>query len=438
MYTSFYGLNEKPFSLTPDPKFLFLSRNCQDAFNNLMYGIREREGFMLLTGEVGTGKTMVLRTLVGRLGQDISSALVLNPMLEEIELLKLILEDFGIENIHGTKKELIDRLNEFLLAEARQNRRAVLIIDESQDLSDQVLEQIRLLSNLETEKSKLLQIILAAQLELQHRLESSFLRQLNQRISIRYQLHPLNKADTGRYIQHRLSIAGSDGNITFSSRAVQEIFGYSQGIPRLINLICDRVLLAGYTEQTKHLKKNLIKKAVKSVKNEEMVPSPRLSLIDWVLGGLVVTLSCIFLLSRHHEISGYLAKSRLMANMSMAYHAFFDDRPLPRYAVYLHEDIYPSFSEVKEGVGTNGLYSIHIASSKDKESALRELDRLKKFGHEVFLTPVDIPGKGIWYRMMLGRFKTKAAAMAVAENLRNSNEFGFTRVLPISLSHSER
>lgn len=274
MYLSFYGLNEKPFSLTPDTKFLYLGKDCQDALNHLMYGIGEREGFMLLTGEVGTGKTMVLRTLLRSLGQDIRSALVFNPMLEEAELLKSILEDFGIENGHGTKKELIDRLNKFLLAEARQNRRGVLIIDEAQGLSDQVLEQIRLLSNLETEKSKLLHIILAGQVELEQKLESPFLRQLNQRISIRYRLLPLSRIDTEKYIHHRLLVAASNGHITFSAGALNEIFKYSQGIPRLVNLICDRVLLAGYTEQTRHLKKHLVKKAVKGIKNRERVSSP--------------------------------------------------------------------------------------------------------------------------------------------------------------------
>jgi general secretion pathway protein A len=268
MYLNFYGLNEKPFNLTPDTKFLYLSENHQDALNNLVYGIREEEWFMVLTGDIGTGKTTIVRALLERIDEDTSSALILDPLLEEEDLLKAILEDFGIDSPGGTRKELIDRLNQFLLGEHSEGRKTILIIDEAQHLSEQALEEIRLLSNLETKKAKLLQIILVGQVELHQKLESSFLRPLNQRISIRYHLAPLSRVDIEKYIRHRLSVVGHNGHITFSAGALNEIFKHSRGIPRLINLVCDRTLLAGYAKQSNYLDKQMVKKGAESLKKQ--------------------------------------------------------------------------------------------------------------------------------------------------------------------------
>jgi len=269
MYEEFYGLKEKPFSLTPDPKFLFLSEEHRSALELLLYSIRRREGFALLTGEVGTGKTLLCRALVERLDPNTKVALILNPMLSEKELLKAILQDLGLDYNKETKKELIDELNSFLLKQAAQGGTTVLIIDEAQNLSFEVLEQIRLLSNLETDKEKLIQIILVGQEELKEKLELPRLRQLNQRISVRYHLTPLSKDEVRRYIDHRLMIAGSNGEVVFSKGAINVIYRCSRGIPRLINLICDRALLCGYIEQTYEITGKLARRAAKEIGKEE-------------------------------------------------------------------------------------------------------------------------------------------------------------------------
>jgi len=199
MYEEFYGLKEKPFNLTPDPRFFFLSENHREAFEHLLYGIREKEGFILLTGEVGTGKTTLCRALLNKFGSNATdSALIFNPMLSEQELLQCILSDFGVQSSATTKKELLDELNQFLLRQQTLNRNSVLIIDEAQNLALPVLEEIRILSNLETEKEKLLQIILIGQIELKEKLSLPRLRQLNQRISIRYHLRPLGSDEIPR------------------------------------------------------------------------------------------------------------------------------------------------------------------------------------------------------------------------------------------------
>src|SRR6266852_4088953 len=236
MYERYYGLHEKPFSLTPDPKFLYRSPSHANAFELLQYAIRRREGFVVVTGDIGTGKTTLCR------------ALLLNPFLSEEDLLKRILQDFGVisrEDVkrgrlaHVTKQELIETLYEFLLGLIPLKASAVLIIDEAQNLPVSVLEQIRILSNLETDKEKLLQIILVGQLNLLPLLRAPEMRQLDQRVSIRYQLDPLDQEGVASYIAHRLTIAGGTGAVRFSTKAVELIHRLSGGIPRLINLICD-------------------------------------------------------------------------------------------------------------------------------------------------------------------------------------------------------
>jgi len=240
MYEEFYGLREKPFNLTPDPRFFFLSESHREAFEHLLYGIKEREGFILITGEVGAGKTTLCRALLNKLDSNIiNSALILNPMFSGQELLQCILSDFGIQSKATTKKKLLDELNRFLLSKQAANQNSILIIDEAQNLPLPVLEELRILSNLETEKEKLLQIILMGQIELKEKLSLPRLRQLNQRISIRYHLRTLGEEETPRYIQHRMTVAGSSGDIHFTSSALREIYRYSQGIPRLINLAAD-------------------------------------------------------------------------------------------------------------------------------------------------------------------------------------------------------
>jgi general secretion pathway protein A len=268
MYEAFYGLREKPFSLTPDPKFFYLSQSHREALDHLLYGIQQREGFVAITGDVGTGKTTLCRALLGKLDERTKTALILNPILSEEELLRSILQDFGLRGSGTTKKELIDELNEFLIQLLVEGKNAVLILDEAQDLSEQILEQIRLLSNLETEKEKLIQIILVGQLGLLDLLGAPGLRQLNQRISVRFKIRPLSPHETNQYIFHRLLVAGSTGEAIFSASALQAIYRYSQGVPRLINLACDRALLQGFVDQDLRITPERVNQALKSLDQE--------------------------------------------------------------------------------------------------------------------------------------------------------------------------
>jgi general secretion pathway protein A len=211
-----------------------------------LYGIEERKGFITVTGEVGTGKTLLCRALLNRLGRHVQTALIFNSFLSEIELLRSINEDFGIPQGGATRKELIDHLNQYLIGEFSAGRNAVLIIDEAQNLASPVLEQIRMLSNLETERGKLLQIVLVGQPELRQQLARPELRQLNQRIALRYHIQPFSRQEAEDYINHRLVVAGSHGGVKFSRRALAAIYRLSAGIPRKINLLCDRAMLSAY------------------------------------------------------------------------------------------------------------------------------------------------------------------------------------------------
>jgi general secretion pathway protein A len=258
MYEQYYGFAEKPFSLTPDPKYLYRSESHANAFELLQYAIERREGFVVITGDIGTGKTTLCRALLEQTDRKTFTALLLNPFLSEEDLLKAILQDLGVLSRNDerfavnppSKQDLIQTLYDFLLSLIPLGARAVLIIDEAQNLPLPILEQIRILSNLETDKEKLLQIILVGQLNLIPLLRSPELRQLDQRISIRYQLKPLTEEEGAAYIAHRLAVANGSRTVTFLPKAVQRIHGYSAGIPRLINLLCDRALLGAYSAQT--------------------------------------------------------------------------------------------------------------------------------------------------------------------------------------------
>jgi general secretion pathway protein A len=273
MYKEFYGLREKPFALTPDPQFLYLSESHRTALDSLLYGIAQREGFIVITGDIGTGKTTICRAFLEKLDKKVKTAVIFNSFLTEGKLLESILRDFGFPSKGRTKYDRINALNEFLLQLVSHGENAVLIIDEAQNLSISVIEQIRMLSNLETEKEKMLQIILFGQLELDQKLRSGELEQLNQRISIRHHLMPLSQMEMESYISQRLMVAGSQGSITFSKSALNEIYKFSKGTPRLINLLCDRALLGGFVEQNFHIDKGIIKKAKNSLLGEE-APKP--------------------------------------------------------------------------------------------------------------------------------------------------------------------
>jgi general secretion pathway protein A len=246
MYTAFYGLREKPFQLSPDPRFLFLAESHREALAHLLFGIEQGQGFIAVTGEVGTGKTTLCRTLLQRLDPGAEVAILFNPQLSAQELLEAIHVELGIEMGSGSRRELMERLNRFLLEKSEHGRRVLLIVDEAQSLGADALEQIRMLSNLETETQKLIQIILLGQPEFDAMLESPSLRQLRQRISVRWRLEALTAAETAEYVRHRLRIAAGARRDLFSEAALREIHRRSGGIPRVINLLSDRALLSGY------------------------------------------------------------------------------------------------------------------------------------------------------------------------------------------------
>jgi general secretion pathway protein A len=293
MYEKFYGLKEAAFNLTPDPSFLYLNKRSREALDLVLYAIERREGFTAIVGDVGTGKTTLCWALLERLSRkNVRTALIQNPMLSEIDILKSILQDLGIRGEEGpldseaktqasldvfnsdwmsgmTKKQLLDKLNMFLAARAQEDVFTVLIVDEAQNIPTTLLEQLRLLSNLETAKKKLLQIIFVGQLELDQKLKRSSLRQLNQRISVRFETKTLSKSDTEHYIRHRLAVAGASSRLQFGIGALRAIWRHAKGYPRLINLICDRALLAGYTERSLVITRKLVRKAAASLKGKE-------------------------------------------------------------------------------------------------------------------------------------------------------------------------
>ncbi len=274
MYTSFFGLNEKPFSITPDPRYLFMSERHGEALAHLVYGVRESGGFIQLTGEVGTGKTTIARTLLqNRLPDNADVAVVLNPQLSALEFLQTICEELGVSTVRkkNSSKALIDALNKYLLNAHAEGRRTILIVDEAQNLARDVLEQVRLLTNLETSKQKLLQIILLGQPELRELLARTDLRQLAQRITGRYHLEPLSRDETAEYIEHRLRVAGALGEI-FDGAAKREVFRLSQGVPRLINVICDRALLGAYSEESRRVTRGLVRRAAAEISGKAYTP----------------------------------------------------------------------------------------------------------------------------------------------------------------------
>ncbi len=265
MYEAFYGLNEKPFNLTPDPRFLYLSSKHKEAFAHLLYGIRNRCGFVMVSGEIGTGKTTICRSLLKQLDPDTEVAFIFNPKLSPIELLQTINADFGIASKAETIRGLIDELNAHLLDRASKGKNCVLIIDEAQNLGTETLEQIRLLSNLETETEKLLQIVLIGQPELAAKLELVELRQLNQRITARYHLGTLSGDETLHYIAFRLRVSGGRKKVKFARAAVRSVHRISGGTPRVINALCDRALLIGYTKETRSISSAIIRKAAAEI-----------------------------------------------------------------------------------------------------------------------------------------------------------------------------
>jgi general secretion pathway protein A len=276
VYPKYFGLKEPSFSIAPDPHYLFLSEQHKEALAHLLYGAGESGGFVLLTGEVGTGKTTVCRAFLEQLPEGVEVALILNPAVTANELLLNLCDEFRIEVPEGERsvKNLVDRLNRYLLDAHAKGRRPVLIIDEAQNLRPKVLEQVRLLTNLETSKHKLLQIFLIGQPELRRMLERDALRQINQRITARFHLRPFTLQETGDYIRHRVAVAGVDRPL-FTAAAIREIYKSSGGVPRLVNILCDRALLGACVTRGSQVTPAIVKTAAREVHGERIEPLPR-------------------------------------------------------------------------------------------------------------------------------------------------------------------
>lgn len=267
MYKDYFSLDIMPFNTTPDAEFFFASEQHKEALARLEYAITERKGFVLITGEIGSGKTTVCHSLLRRLSQNIKTALITNTRLTGKELLKMICLEFEIDCKKLTRMELLDKLNNFLINQLSRNNNAVVFIDEAQNLTPRVLEEVRLISNLETDKQKLIQIVLMGQPELSHKLELPELKQLKQRIVTRYHLSPMTFKESEEYIIHRMRIAGADGHRVFTNGAVEKIIDYSGGIPRLINIICDQSLLHAFSTQKGKVNKHIVTEVV-----DEFIP----------------------------------------------------------------------------------------------------------------------------------------------------------------------
>lgn len=268
MYQSFYGFTEKPFNITPDPKFLYLSPTHQEALQHLKFGVQEKKGFIVLVGEVGCGKTTLCRCFLNELDPErFDTALILNPRITETQMLRAILTELGETKLARNQADLVAQVNQLLLDRIARGRDIVLIIDEAQNLSFEVLEQIRLLSNLETDKQKLLQIILMGQPELKEVLARKELRQLRQRILVHYELHPLTLSDMQHYIHHRLTLAGGQGRPNFTSWALRALHRASKGIPRIVNNLCDKALLSAFIRESDQVNYWDVRRAVRDVAN---------------------------------------------------------------------------------------------------------------------------------------------------------------------------
>lgn len=309
MYEEFFGLSEKPFALTPNPRFVFQSEQYRTAEQALLYGIAQKEGFMLVTGAPGTGKTTLCRDLLEKLDPAKNRvALIFNPFFNGVEMLQALHSEFGLGDVNTTsRKELLDRLNAYLIQQLANGRTCIAIFDEAQHLSTEFLEQIRVLSNLETNSEKLIQIILVGQPELLALVRTPQMAQLDQRVSVRCTLIHLSLDETGRYIYHRLNVAGAKGNLQFHEAALKLIHSATGGVPRLINLTCDRALLAGYSEQARSIGLAHVRQAIASLRGEEgmeaaasapakLLTNPGSRRRSWVAGAMAVVIGLIALL----------------------------------------------------------------------------------------------------------------------------------------------
>jgi general secretion pathway protein A len=302
MYLDFYGLREPPFSATPDPKFLYLTPAHREALAQLLYGVQQGKGFLVLTGEVGTGKTTLLHTLLQRLDASTAVAFIMNSTMPFDGILEYMLEDFGIASPGQSRARRLFALNRFLIERHREGQNTVVIVDEAQNLSPATLEQVRLLSNFETPAGKLMQILLVGQPELRDKLARPELRQLKQRIGLRCTIRPLSPEETRDYIRNRLRVAGAADTRLFTDAAIERIAEYTGGTPRLVNIVCDHCLLMGYAEQTRRVERDRVDQAIRYLEEGGAPARPRRAAarpaapLRWALGGLGAAAAAMSLL----------------------------------------------------------------------------------------------------------------------------------------------
>jgi type II secretory pathway predicted ATPase ExeA len=442
MYEEYYGFTEKPFSLTPDPKFLFKSESHASAFELLQYAIRRREGFVVVTGDIGTGKTTLCRALLEQIDRNTFTALVLNPFLSEDDLLKLILQDFGVVSrddvkrgrlANVSKQELIETLYDFLLSLLPLRASAVLIIDEAQNLPMPVLEQIRILSNLETDKDKLLQIVLVGQLNLNPLLKAPQMRQFDQRVSIRYQLQPLNRDEVAAYVSHRLTVAGGFASVTFQPKALDLVHSRTQGLPRLINLVCDRSLLAAYSARTNRVSAEMVYQAAENLELVEERPSKfgwlrRRASVAVMAAGASVSLG----------VAGSMVAPALRASSTPPLAPrLAGNTGTPPSEVQVPITIVAAAPAAQGPETRERRYAVLAASFPVGEVTRAEastpidavVGQLQELGYDVHATSVDLGDNGEWRRVLVGDFATEADARAQADRVRQTPAFANAQVV---------
>ena len=446
MYEEYYGFTEKPFSLTPDPKFLYKSESHANAFDLLQYAVRRREGFVVVTGDIGTGKTTLCRALLEQIDRNTFTALVLNPFLSEDDLLKLILQDFGVvsrEDVkrgrlaNVSKQELIEAIYDFLLSLLPLRAGAVLIIDEAQNLPMPVLEQIRILSNLETDKDKLLQVILVGQLNLSPLLKAPQMRQLDQRVSIRYQLRPLNRDEVAAYVSHRLTVAGGSAAVTFQPKALDMVHSRTQGIPRLINLISDRSLLAAFSSRTNRVTEEMVHQAAEGLELVEESPSA----FAWFRRR-----ASVVMMAAGASVSLGVAGTAMVATSVRASSPNADVRAsngdvvqVSAPAPVAKENFVAPGASTPDPPTPQRRYSVLAASfpvanlTRAESTAAAPFEavvgQLQKLGYDVRVTDVDLGDSGEWRRVLVGEFVNEADATAQMNRVQQTPAFVDAQVI---------
>jgi general secretion pathway protein A len=431
LYLDFYGFLEAPFAITPDPDFLFLSRTHQSVIEKLLYGINNRSGFLLLTGEVGTGKTTVCRTILDRLDGKAETVYIINPSLSGIEILAAILDDLRISFTAGaSKKELMDRLNAFLLG-ADRLKPVVIIIDDAQTMPAEALEDLRLLSNLETDKEKLLQMVIVGQPELLTTISKPELRQLRQRIAISCTLDYLRKEEVPGYIERRLFVAGNKGQVRFTRASVDRIFKASAGTPRLINRICDYSLIAGYLGNDHTIHERYVTQALSELGTPDPATLKVLAGKPYYLAvsAFLVVALVLFSFYLGSLVSGGKEEPAAFAPAAKISPALSSSPETPaaknaaggipvdvvKAPVILPvpelKDTEPAVKEtIAKPESQPGSYTVLIASHRSPDNVLHEASRYRTNGVDSHWVKVDLGEDGIWYRHFAGRFNSKAEA----------------------------